>query len=257
MRYDVILFADNSVGYGRMMRALALAEAVALAGKQALVFLDNEPPGWLRWPCPVIVGWIEPGRLDTELLIVDTDRADYMSAAKIVHHDVHLQRWRIVDSPDEAFNADLAGYIYPHFGASPIAGRPTLFGEQFMPLRHEFGVAYELSVTHPDKRVRLGTLSYRHADTSYHPTPNGLLTADYLSRWEKLVCPPSTIAYEAMCVGTPVFLHDGLPQYAHIKDAMIDAGAALDANAINFKRATTSKVDGRGARRLVDILCGR
>jgi hypothetical protein len=224
------------------MRCYALAEAAVEMGKRVIVFLDEAHD--LTWPCAVI--------LDAELeklqwpgfrvWVVDNPNCSIPWGAD------GSPVWRIIDHPD----VDLASYhgvIYPHFGAEPIPGYPTFYGPQWMPLRKAFRQHFPW----PDMpAAHRAIATYRHKRTDF----NELFGTEkrWWNRLDGLICPPSTIAYEAMAARISVALHDD-HDYPHIADAMIEAGVAVPAERMGWRQAEpTTAIDGRGAIRLLEAL---
>ena len=225
MIYDLALYPASGPGLGHLMRCMALAEwAVELKAKVAVAL--QHAPGNLAWPCPVIVG-AEGYALEFKVAIGD---------GRVVGP---LEAWQIIDGPPEGTDPATPGYIYPHFGATPVAGFPTFVGPQWMPLRKKFSRRRE---------DRNGVWA------CYRVQAPGMVPADDLwPQWAGgMLCPPSVIAYEAMALGLPVAIHDD-HEYPRIAGAMWRTGVASWAD--NWHQATpTNLIDGLGAKRLLEAL---
>lgn len=237
------------------MRCYALAEAAIEMKAKVLVALAA--PSTIDWPCPVVMdnetGSI--GNITIGVLVVDGVE---VPAQEGVPGQDRAEYWSIIDSvPDGSMYAD--GYIYPHFGATPIPGYPTFYGPQWMPLRKGFRIGNSLVGT------MVGT--YRHEQVEVHGGDHYSVSLEQhhdmawaLSRCSAVIVPPSTIAYEAMALNVHVNLHDAVKGYEHIATAMIEAKVAhmftgpiktvKSGDSVRFN----SRVDGRGAIRLLEAL---
>lgn len=228
------------------MRCFAIAQAATEKSKKVAVVLQQEESG-LAWPCPVLLS--KTRALESAVAIVDGFENQGAWPAEEI--------WFIVDRtptlPDHGH-----GYIWPHFGAQPIENRPTLVGPRWMPLRKVFRQIHQSKAKAetwggyrvPQER-REGIVAF----------PEGTDPWPWLETTTGLVCPPSTIAYEAMSQGRPVLIHDG-HSYPEIARAMFAAGVAAsldiaplpashrDILAESGRRA----VDGMGAQRIVEAL---
>ena len=232
MNYDLALYPASGPGLGHLMRCMALAEwAVELKAKVIVVLGDNAPV--LPWPCAAKMGV----GADARVKVADGIRMNDGQASGF---------WQIVD---RECSGDTLGWIYPHFGATPIPSKPTFVGPQWMPLRKRFSgqpfnehtqfkQAYHYRVEKPrDCEV----------DICGSDVAATLATARYLR------CPPSVIAYEALALGTPVFLHDDVPGYGHLSSAMIAAGVVRSGE-MDFPHPRRQHIDGFGAKRLLEAL---
>lgn len=243
MTYDLALYPAAGPGLGHLMRCYALAEAAVEMGKRVVVVLEKWAPE-IEWPCAVELR----GARTADVVIVDGK--PNMSAGPA---------WFVIDEPPELVDPrdrHVEGYIYPHFGAVPIDGLPTFVGPRWMPLRKAFSQAAPVA-----KRER--ALSYRLPDDVYvlNDDVSGMTAAqvrDAMWSASEIVCPPSTIAYEAMACGCSVILShadqlsDPHPAGEAIGEAMVAAGAATWWP--DHVVTVCDQVDGRGALRLLEAL---
>jgi hypothetical protein len=142
-------------------------------------------------------------------------------------------------------------FVYPHYGhhdaldqASLPAGVFGHWGPAYMPLRPDF--ADPPTVPGSPHVLNYALMRDRGQE---------LLTAEKLSGYAGVVSPPSTIAYEALAVGTRLWVSDELPEYAHIADAMI--GAEVAEYADEYPRYAIEQrrhIDGLGAKRLLEAV---
>lgn len=257
MNYDLALCAicDDEIGYGHVMRCYALAEAAVSMGKKTIVAVGGKPPP-LSWPCAVI-------KMDDEYRIRPTDAATVIFDYPAMEYrcgEGPTRPWLFVDAlPDtkslEGIGRNIDGFIYPHFGARPIPGFPTLYGEQWMPVRAEFAKLREKPANL--KRVLM------HARV-----PGKMATAPHVrvlgkGGWEdsiepmkdaaKVVTPPCTLAYEALAAGRRVELVYGDDDTRRpIGNAMLDAGAAVRFGGVRV--SSPPPFDANGAQRILEAI---
>lgn len=239
--YDLALYLASGPGLGHLMRCYALAEtAVEMKAK---VIVAVAKPGNIKWPCTVITGIMKPTMERPGLFIVDASDAE--NDFEIAHRK---NIWRIIDSPD----AEMKGYsgaIYPHFGATPIPGYPTLYGEQWMPLRRHFR-----HMDDPPGRERVAGYKISAHIAEHDRSGQGTIPSiELMSQADRVIVPASTVAYEALAAGRHVQLHDNVDGLEHVRDAMLEAGVAEMWP--NEKLAPGVKhLDGLGARRILEAL---
>jgi len=261
MKYDlaVAVGGGGDLGLGHAMRGLAIVEAaMRTKAKVAVILVGHDGPPHpdlfdLPWPCAVLV----PGRGETPLrsdigCVVSDCPGDRRTVTPMDESSTNF--WQILDGEPDDAPAWLTGWIWPHFGAHPL-GKPTLYGPTWMPLRG----------TSP-RRTSPGLrkwASYR-ADTAnvgrilLEDLAHGAVLRIFRERVDFAVLPPSTIAYEAMASGCPVYLHKNVEGLEMIGVAMVAAGAAEwhteagHASALNGQFPNSHKmIDGLGADRLV------
>ena len=278
---NILLVADagGEIGWGHAMRTLAVAEA--LEGRASVRWLTSTPKEirGLNPPCPV------DGRMEKDELskgaqdAVLVDRRDFQILSGGKPNPLDRRVWYMIDH-----GTGLPGTqrICPHFGAESRDWGPGMVatGPRWMPLRGEIrsppGPQYNWNAYNPKGKV----LTYRAGTTE----PNAVILSDNPTRrwWTQgpyryAIAPPSTIAYECMALGIPVYVVslEGYP--TEIGDAMVQAGVAmwyadsqeyggLDGvfkakggdmtyRQIMAKRAR-EHVDGRGAERVANLLLG-
>lgn len=219
------------------MRCMALAEwAVELKAK-VVVCISLDPYVALSWPCPVSVG--QPA--DATVSIGD---GSVHPAAK----------WHVIDAALKAPHYEADGYIYPHFGAVPQLGSPTFVGPQWMPLRKRFSQGDLHSERSGD------CVSYRASRAGYRELRGMSEAATFyaLSIAPHALLPASVIAYEALTLGCPVRLLDGItPACDEIGVAMAQAGVAVWDTLAGEKTLPPGPpegLDGLGAKRLLEAL---
>ena len=250
MNYDLALYPASGPGLGHLMRCYAIAEAAVEMGRKVVVVLDKEAP-YPVWPCVVLLDEGEDRWPDAEVSITDIPRQGSRKSCR------KLGAWRIVDKmPVAKERIGAGGYIYPHFGATPVPGYPTLYGEQWMPLRKQF---------RGGKATGTETGTYRQPD-DIEPGAIKLQgdTASALRRCIRATVPPSTIAYEAMAMGVNVELSYDPDEYTEDMAAILDriaaamvAGGAARMWTPDLHRASRTKanpIDGRGAIRILEVL---
>ena len=240
--YDLALYPASGPGLGHLMRCMALAEwAVELKAK-AIVALGG--PSSLAWPCAVALPVVS---IDARVHIQDGGTNRFGGRAV----------WRVVDAvPTDLTDpmlCDSAGIVYPHFGAVPVGGFPTFVGPQWMPLRPGLANGLPPKVRQATA-IGSGWCRYRCEKPRGYVDLAAVPDDEWFLHYEGVVCPPSTIAYEAMTAGMKVAIHEE-HEHKDIMLAMFKAGAAVSAEDESRHRAhTTDLIDGLGARRLLEAL---
>lgn len=233
MRYDLALccVGDSEIGYGHIMRTFALAEAAVWMEKKVIVVINGDPPP-LTWPCPVLMLGTdsEPSSSDASLVIFDFP----LNLPVVGGH--RQGEWRMIDvyPSEEECKAlgDIGGLIYPHFGARPVEGFPTLVGQQWMPVQDKWRImgkpmGKEGRVLYRVPEEVVGKERHGHGrvielgDRGWESSSEAMAYAD------RVVCPPCTFAYEAAAAGRLVNLvcEPDHPSYP-IGEAMVAAGYA-------------------------------
>lgn len=248
MTYDLALYPASGPGLGHLMRCYALAEAAVEMGKKVVVGLTAPGGSDLGWPCAVALAG-HGQTLEIHTTVAITDGWVPKNQGKF---------WTIIDAPPTDHSETVCGYIYPHFGATPIPGYPTLYGEQWMPLRKQF---------REGQSNGLGLGVYRVPQNVVAAEPGSFtLSGDTyaaLLQCTRVIVPPSTIAYEALALGLRVELAYDEDQYDSetlacldsISKAMVVAGAAtMWSDSDHRPLVHHYPSDGRGAKRILEAL---
>ena len=269
----ILLVADagGDIGWGHAMRTLAVAEE--LSGRQGVtaVWVTATPKEVHSLTPPIP---IDGGGYGNMARHVDLHRAfdsaliDLPGGHSCPLPLPHEQAWMIVD---HGIGPKGTNRICPHFGAEERDWGPgaVVCGPRWMPLRK--GMLWERRVFmstrrdgyDPDGRA----LAYRAP--SIQPQNAHVLSEGeewWLRKWSRAFVPPSTIAYECMALGIPVYLADPPNnQPRHVGEAMCATGvAAWNCPAAGKGRKpgkhkdraklARAAVDGQGASRVADLL---
>ena len=222
--------------------------------------VTGDPPPPLSWPCPVLLSVGAPERFSSDVGLTILDASPESRGS--VWMPGHAPCWAFTDSADGHWE-EASGIIYPHFGAQPIPGFPTLAGEQWMPIRKMWRLMGRPTME-PANRC---ALSYRVPDEvvdSERTAGGGVTRLGPNNSWDdvrglmtaaaRVICPPSTLAYEAAAAGRLVELHceKDHPSYP-IGEAMVKAGyASWWGGHVSQKHRLRLRADG--ARRILEAL---
>ena len=271
MTPDVVLLADAGpdIGWGHAMRMYALAEALVERRKRVLFVTRTREAAEFNWPCPVHVvdGWHDAPF--SERSVVDIPAGETIRRRALMFYDYG----ELVGEPE--------ALVAPHFGARPN-GAVTFAGPRWMPLRSPFHLRVQTGGTHP-RRGRNVLVYVPDAFVGewgrlMHDIPNAVSpmgmdaesVAALMRTCRAAVVPPSTIAYECMAMGLPVFLYVPHERYEPIAEAMWHWGVAgswgdvgrvdgdpflgLSDNLGHLSKNARRHVDGMGAHRLAEWL---
>lgn len=238
MTYDLALYPASGPGLGHLMRCYALAEAAVEMGKRVLVSLKE--PTDFGWPCAVVLDSGEKAWAKSVHAIVDGVANRKNEAWYIIDNAKDATEWCDPVGPAPS------GYIYPHFGASPIPGYPTLYGEQWMPLRKQFREMKQAPM------AQESPAGYKVSRTIEDGEAE-ILPISRMSRTNRVIVPASTVAYEALAASRHVQLHDNVDGLQDIRDAMIEAGVAEMWPGEALGHGATH-IDGLGAKRILEAL---
>lgn len=273
---NILLVADagGEVGWGHVMRTLAVAEA--LEGRASVRWLTSTPEAirGLDPPCPVgtksegvgQLAWTEP----SAWVLTDGKPTEELAEERAC-------AWEVVDF---GTGEGRLSRICPHFGAESRdwGSGMVATGPRWMPLRRDFVRDAQIDCDWLDLNyepyAKDGKLLTYRADAvnalAGMPDKDVVSLFDVNAKDRKwwtegpyryAIVPPSTIAYECMALGIPVLLVPVEGQSREIGDAMVAAGVAYwysdgggDLEPI-AKRAR-KHVDGWGAERVANLLLG-